>query len=437
MKKLSLFLSVFALTVLFFVFGSRTFFVYADEAVCKHSKERYVLTHCEKQSTCIFRGVGVYTCSVCGKEETRRLPFAEHTPGEWKVKQDSTCFAVGTEECFCEFCHESYMTREIEKKPHCFSEWSITTEPTCCEAGVQKRICENCGVRESKSVLPTAVHVFGESVLSRGPTCSEHGYTTRTCLTCEESIYLTLAVNTEKHNFTNGEILMEHSCLFDGKIRYICTDCGEVKEQILPASGHSFISVEKNKAVCSCGYSETTVRKLGKIQQIFACEKGTLTIESSVPSNGEYHFDFCEMTEAQAEEYRLYYPGFSKAYLWKLEFAGESCELTSKMTFSIPLDEEFSDHHVKIAVLRGGRFYYLEDFKVKDGTILINGEALSGAQAMFLERGERITMSIAVPIAVTVITVILAAGAIFLILFRSRSFRKRANENDDRMIGMQ
>ncbi|MBQ3490047.1 MAG: hypothetical protein IJA86_05625 [Clostridia bacterium] len=385
----------------------------------------------KETSTCIFKGVAVYACPTCGKEEFRSLPFAEHTPGEWIVKTDSTCSRVGIEECFCADCNVAFQTREIETKPHNFGEWGITTPPTCCEEGVQKRICERCGARESKPVLQTDVHVFGESEIFRNSTCSEHGYRKRTCLTCEESIYLSLAMDAEEHHFGEGEIIVKQSCLFEGKIRYTCADCGEVKEQILPAKGHRMTIVGKNEVVCSCGYSETTVKKFGKIQQIFASEKGTLTIESLALANGEYHFDFCEMTDVLTNEYRKYYPGFFKAYLWKLEFAGKPYELTSKMTFSIPIDEELEDHRIKIAVLREGRFYYLENVRIKNGEILINGELLSGAEAIFLEKGERITMSVAIPIIVTAVTVVLAAGAICLILFRAGIFRKKSNGTDE------
>ena len=231
---------------------------------------------------------------------------------------------------------------------------------------------------------------------------------------------------THTHNFGEGTVLVEAACLFDGEIHYVCTDCGEIKEEILPATGHHLMPGKKNTVVCSCGYSETKIKKFGKSIQTFACEKGTLTLKTSVAVNGEYFFDFCEMTKTLADEYRNFYPNFSRAYLFRLEFAGKPSEMTEEMTLSISLEEELKDHQVRLAVLRSGKFYYLESCEIKDGEITVNGADLSGAEAIFLEKGERITMSIAVPIAVTVITVILAASAIFLILIRNAKLRKQA-----------
>ena len=422
MKKIFIFLSIFVPMFLLFSFGFYSHTVFAVQEECTHAKELYEFTRTKKKSTCIFQGLGVYTCPSCGKEETRRMPYTEHVQGEWKVKTDSTCSRTGTEECFCSVCDAVCGIREIEKKPHSFGEWGITTKPTCCVEGVQKRICEYCGLRESKTVLPTGVHVFGEYELTQLSSCSTAGQKTRTCMTCEESIDLALAMDAEEHTFSEGEILIKNSCLFEGKIRYVCTDCGETKEQIIPARGHTLTSVEKNTVVCACGYSETKVKKFGKSQQTFVCGKATLIYKTKEITNGEYAFDFCKMTDVLAEEYRQYYPNFYEAYLFRLEFAGKASELTGEMQLSIALDEELKDHHLKIAVLRAGKFYYLDHFEIKDGKILIDGEYLSGAEAIFLEKGERITMSIAVPIVVTVVTLIAATSAVLFLVSRKKAY---------------
>ena len=230
------------------------------------------------------------------------------------------------------------------------------------------------------------------------------------------------AQDEEEHNFGDGEFVIKEGCLFDGRLRYVCKDCGEIKEQPVPAKGHSLYAVDQNMSVCYCGYSETKVTKLGKSIQTFVCAKGSLTYtcKTSELANGEYGFDFCEMTEALANEYRQYYPSFTKAYLFQLECAGNDCEMTADMQLSIFLDEEMRNHEMKIAVLRSGSFYYLEGVEIKNGEILIEGEDLSGVEAIFLEKGERITMSIAVPIVLTCVTVFMATGLIILIL----SFKK-------------
>ncbi|MBR7161749.1 MAG: hypothetical protein IKD07_04960 [Clostridia bacterium] len=227
------------------------------------------------------------------------------------------------------------------------------------------------------------------------------------------------------HNFGEGTVLVEAACLFDGRIRYVCKDCGETEEELLPAIGHHLTASKKNTVVCACGYSETKIKKFGGSRQTFSCEKGTLTLKISAAVNGEYLFDFCEAAPALAEEYRRFYPGFARAYLFRLEFAGKPCDMTEEMSLSIPLEKEFEGYRLKVALLRSGRFYYLENFEIKDGAVLIDGAELVGAEAVFFEKGEQVTMSIAVPITVTVVTLILAAGMIVLILFQNGKFRKK------------
>lgn len=219
--------------------------------------------------------------------------------------------------------------------------------------------------------------------------------------------------------------MIKASCLFDGEIQYACGHCDEIKKEIIPATGHRLTPDKKNTMVCACGYSETKVKRFGKYHQTFACEKGVLTLQTKNLANGEYLFDFCEMTAPLAEEYRKFYPGFSKGYLFRLELAGKPCEPTDEMTLSILLDEEYKDNQWKVAVLRSGKFYYLENVEIKNGKIQLDGGELSGVEAIFLEKGERIAMSIAVPIIVTVITVMLASCAIYLILFRRTAFREK------------
>ena len=232
---------------------------------------------------------------------------------------------------------------------------------------------------------------------------------------------------TQAHRFGAGETLIETSCLFDGRIRYVCLDCGEITEETIPATGHHLTASEKNTVACPCGYSETKIKKFGKSHQTFVCEKGVLTLKTAESSNGEYIFDFCEASSELAEEYRRFYPGFSKAYLFHLEYAGKPAEMTEEMTLFIPLTTELEDHEMKVAVLHSGKFYYLESFEIKNGEIRIDGGDLIGVEAIFLEKGERITMSVAVPIIVTIVTLILAAGAIYLILFPNLKFFRKTN----------
>ena len=64
------------------------------------------------------------------------------------------------------------------------------------------------------------------------------------------------------HNYET--VTVESTCTSDGKVVSVCKSCGDTKESILPAKGHSFTftvtqadcdSAGYTKYSCKCGYS--------------------------------------------------------------------------------------------------------------------------------------------------------------------------------------
>ncbi len=70
------------------------------------------------------------------------------------------------------------------------------------------------------------------------PTCTEAGYTTYTCTLCRDT-YKAEATEALGHEWDEGTVTLEPTGTGDGEKTYICLNCGEIKTEILPATGET------------------------------------------------------------------------------------------------------------------------------------------------------------------------------------------------------
>ena len=107
-----------------------------------------------------------------------------------------TCTTPGYTTYTCE-CGDSYMDDIVEER-HTFSaDWTIDEDPTCKYEGVKSRHCEFCPARTD--FVP---------------------------------------VGKLTHNFVS--VRVEPSCLDEGYIMSLCTNCGEEKTETIEPTGHDF-----------------------------------------------------------------------------------------------------------------------------------------------------------------------------------------------------
>ncbi len=158
-----------------------------------------------KEATCTEEGKKTVACATPGcsavKEEV--IPAIGHKPGEWEVTEKATCEKDGKKVQKCTACQIVLKTETIKAAGHSWSEWTVEKEPQWDEAGLQKRTCTACQKSEERAI----------------PSLSE----------------------THEHHFTGVEtILKEATCTEEGKKTITCTEenCGEVKEEVIPAAGH-------------------------------------------------------------------------------------------------------------------------------------------------------------------------------------------------------
>ena len=164
-----------------------------------------------KQPTCTATGVKTYTCRTCGVTKTESIAAKGHTPGP-----AATCLSAQT----CTVCGVQLASSTWHK----FDSGTITKRPTCMEEGIRTYTCIYCGHTETEPVSRSNSHTPGAEATCTSP---------QKCIDCGEQ----LAPPTG-HNFDNGIIIKEPTCLEDGIKIFTCSSCGTTRTEPVYGRGH-------------------------------------------------------------------------------------------------------------------------------------------------------------------------------------------------------
>jgi hypothetical protein len=96
-------------------------------------------------------------------------------------------------------------------------------------------------------------------------TCNSPGYTLHECLICRNYSYRDEETPALGHNWEEGTVTQQPTCLENGVRTYTCQGCGEIKTEVILALGHSWNNGEVTKtATCSdSGVKTFTCRNCG------------------------------------------------------------------------------------------------------------------------------------------------------------------------------
>lgn len=219
-------------------------------------------------------------CEVCGKVLAAQQPIAKtsHTPVTDEAvapTSNSTGLTAGSH---CAVCGLTLTPQLIILEcGHEVAPEDIAKAPTCTETGLTKAVkCADCGETiEAEKIIPALGHDYSEKVFA--PTCTADGYTLYTCSRCgdeytdgtvqssghkmsrlydEEGHWLKCEYcdetgTKEGHSYDEGTVTKEATATETGCIVFKCTVCGDEKDEIIPATGVSFIpgDVDGNGAV--------------------------------------------------------------------------------------------------------------------------------------------------------------------------------------------
>ncbi len=156
-----------------------------------------------------------------------------HVWDEGEVTKEATCTKEGLLVKKCLYCDEK---QEIELGINPDNHTNVRTEKrveaTCGEDGYEgDTFCRDCGVliAEGKSIPMTGAHNWDNGVVTREATCLLEGIVTQTCQNCGETLETTTPVNPGYHEHTTIVNKVTVSCFTDGYTGdERCEDCGTV-----------------------------------------------------------------------------------------------------------------------------------------------------------------------------------------------------------------
>ena len=277
----------------------------------------YVTVHDEgewttvKQPTCTEKGEKKLYCTDCGDLiKTEEIPAKGHTEVVDKG-YDATCTESGlTDGSHCSVC-DTILTEQavIPAKGHTpYQNWETIKNPTCISHGEKVRRCSVCGeVAETANIDVTDHQLVIDE--SKAATCLTSGLTEGShCSVCNTVIVPQQVIQPKGHQWDEGEIIKQPTCITTGEKIYHCKNCEQTKTETISALGHNFSDEytvdkaatctqdgEKSKhcSRCEAVTDVTVIEKHGH-----SCDDGTITKQPTCTATGEkvYHCKNCDKT---------------------------------------------------------------------------------------------------------------------------------------------
>ena len=224
------------------------------------------------ESTCTKKGTQLRSCTLCGKEEQKRIPATghyyndgvcaacgrneracEHQTTERIVIKEATCTQRGQVNILCTICDAVIAVDDIYPTGHGQLTTIVEREPTCVDNGRAKEVCTLCGEVESSYTLYSEGHNDTEWVVIKEPTCTESGHKQRICHTCEQIIDESFPYETGHQN-TEWVEVKKPTCTETGYSQKICHTCETVVSESYPSAiGHSYQYVSEKAPTCTEG----------------------------------------------------------------------------------------------------------------------------------------------------------------------------------------
>lgn len=222
------------------------------------------------EATCTKKGTEQRSCTLCGKQEQRRVPATghyftegicsacgrneracEHQTTETIVIKEPTCTEYGQRNVLCTICDAVIATDEVYPTGHGELTTVVEKEPTCTENGRAKQVCTICGGVDHSYTIYSEGHEAGEWVVVTEPTCTEYGSKQKTCKVCNEVVEESYVYETG-HQDTEWVVVKEPTCTAAGHKQRICHTCNEIIDESYPNSkGHSYQSVSAKEPTCT------------------------------------------------------------------------------------------------------------------------------------------------------------------------------------------
>ncbi|MCM1398958.1 MAG: leucine-rich repeat protein [Clostridium sp.] len=121
----------------------------------------------------------------------------------------------------------------VESHTHTWTK-QVVSQATCDKAGSNLYTCKGCGSTYTENVQALG-HTYTNYSYNNDATCINDGTATATCATCRKLNTVTLKNSaTGVHTWNQGTVTKNPTTTETGSKLYVCSVCGETKEEVLP-----------------------------------------------------------------------------------------------------------------------------------------------------------------------------------------------------------
>lgn len=213
----------------------------SDKGACTHTD--YDTTERTVPATCGEAGRVDTICSNCGEVvSTRELPpTGAHDWGNGVVTTAPTETTPGVRTFTCSGCGQTRTETIPATGAHDY-QFTKTVAPTCTDGGYDLYTCSGCGATEKRNSKPALGHKWDSGKVTTEPTETAPGVRTYTCTVCGEvKTEVIPATGAHTHKWDAGKVTTAPTATTPGVRTYTCTICGQTKEEVIPPTGGSTV----------------------------------------------------------------------------------------------------------------------------------------------------------------------------------------------------
>ncbi len=259
---------------------------------CENCESSYVIlgaaatghTYVKDSSTADCENGGVMTLKcACGETMETDVPALGHNY-QLQSKTAATCAAAATETYKCTRCEANYTVsvggKLTNDDAHDWNDWVTVEKADYDSIGYKTRICKICDKLEVETIPATGSHkIDKETEDKKDATCTEDGYIVYAC-SIHDDCGLTSKVILPKEGHDEELSYKAATCEEAGYTKIVCSRCGELKSEEIPALDHAWTEGNITNSTCSAeGSVEFSCTRAG-------CTE-TKTVE--IPKNAYAH----------------------------------------------------------------------------------------------------------------------------------------------------
>jgi LPXTG-motif cell wall-anchored protein len=239
---------------------------------CQHDGATHTEVVFSGTPICTATRAEVTFCDECGQPiSTKPLPILDHDVdlSDAKIITPATCVTSGTMQVWCKRCNQYVTVLNKTLAPgHRFDKGTEVRKATCVDVGVIKYVCLDCGEIVEEE-LPMVNHTFdmkkNSTIVRTRANCEQVGGYQAVCKTCfgtfcwgegheDKPTYLygaknaagadvspvvtassprgtkVLRIAPRGHNYVDGIVIKQVTCLQDGTVEYTCKNNDQTLE---------------------------------------------------------------------------------------------------------------------------------------------------------------------------------------------------------------